>query len=491
MSSGDLRQRTARGALWATIEVWGVELLQFLVFAVLARLLGPAAYGMVGLAIMPVLVVNVFIMQGGWIEFVVRNRDLAPGQVDSIFWVVIVLGLMLAAAVVASAPLMARLFDAPELAGLVPWLAICPALMSLSVIPAALLQREINLAPFAIRSTLSVAVAGAIGIYMAFNGFGVWSLVVYEIALPLVGAAVLWSALRWRPRARFSRHHVAEAARFSSRVLGERVIALTETLAPRAAIGATGATAAVGHWTLARKIFDLSAELVQRPALRVALPRFAGVQKQPEQLAALLTSAAELTALLAIPGYATLGVLGSDLVALLFGEAWRTAGQVLMILALLGLITPLTQLSTAVLHALGRVKLSLKLAAASFVLLVVLVIPGLRWGVFGVAIAFLLRGWIMLLVRLWAIGRTTGVRLGNLRAGIAPMLAAGLAMVLVLFVTNAFLAARLAVALSLATAIAAGVATYAFALWLLARDRVLMVIALVRAALRPTTPAKP
>jgi PST family polysaccharide transporter len=346
------------------------------------------------------------------------------------------------------------------------------------------------MAPFAIRSTLSVTVAGAIGIAMALKGFGVWSLVAYEIARPLVAAVVLWGALEWRPQARLAVTHVAEAVRFCSRVLGERLIALTETLVPRAAIGVASSADAVGQWTLARKIFDLSTELVQRPALRVALPRFAGVQQQPGQLSRLLTSAVELTALVAIPGYAILGVLGADLVALSFGESWRTGGQVLMILALLGLITPVTQLSVAVLHAVGRVKLTLKLAVASFAVLVLLLIPGLRWGVFGVAVAFLVRGWAMLFVRLWAIRRTTGVKLSTSGGGFWPLLAAGLAMALVLFLAHTLLVSRLHPLAAMLAALALGVAIYSLLLLLLARDRIAAAIALVRDAVRPSAKAE-
>jgi O-antigen/teichoic acid export membrane protein len=222
----------------------------------------------------------------------------------------------------------------------------------------------------------------------------------------------------------------------------------------------------------------------------VALPRFAGVQQHPEQLSQLLTSAVELTALVAIPGYAILGVLGADLVALMFGEAWRTAGQVLMLLALLGLITPVTQLSVAVLHAVGRVKLALKLAVASFAVLVLLLIPGLRWGVFGVAAAFLVRGWAMLFVRLWAIRRTTGVELSSSRGGFWPLLAAGLAMALVLFLANTLLVSRLHPLAAMLMALALGVATYSLLLLLLARDRIAAAIALVRDAVRPSAKAE-
>ena len=229
---------------------------------------------------------------------------------------------------------------------------------------------------------------------------------------------------------------------------------------------------------------------MQRPALRVALPRFAGVQQQPAQLSQLLTSAVELTALVAIPGYAILGVLGADLVALMFGEAWRTAGQVLMLLALLGLITPVTQLSVAVLHAVGRVKLTLKLAVASFAVLVLLLIPGLRWGVFGVTVAFLVRGWAMLFVRLWAIRRTTGVELSSSRGGFWPLLAAGLAMALVLFLANTLLVSRLHPLAAMLMALALGVATYSLLLLLLARDRIAAAIALVRDAVRPSAKAE-
>ncbi len=480
MSRSDLGQRSARGAFWATVEVWGIEFLQFLVFAALARLLGPEAFGLVGLAMIPILVANVFLAQGGWIEFVVQCRNLEQQHLETIFWAIIGIGATLGVTVVLTAPLLAEAFNESQLEALVLPLCVCPVIISLTVLPIGLLQRDLNLAPLALRSTLAMTVGGTVGIAMAIAGYGVWSLVAYEIALPLVGAVVLWRALKWRPRLRFSIAHLRQAIRFSTRVLGERLINLTEVLVPRAIIGGSLGAGAVGHWTLARKIFDLSAELVQRPALRVALPRFALAQREPAELSQILALAVELTALVTVPGYVALGLMAPEMVALSFGEGWRPAGHALMLFAMLGLITPLTQLSIAVLHGTGRVGWTLLLSATGFALLLLLLPAGLTHGIVGVAGAFLIRGWVLLGARLWVLRRKGGVCLGALPRAFAPSLAAGAVMAAVMGAAEAAWSESLAESLQLPLVLSLGVTSYLLVLMLIARDRVVRAIALGR-----------
>ncbi len=423
---GDLlRDRAAGGAFWSTVEVWATEILQLLVFAVLARLLGPEPYGIVGLAMMLVLVGQSFLTQGGWIQAIVHRPDLEESHLNASFWGVLAAGCTLAAIILVAAPILAYLFDDPRLARIMPALAPYPLIVSLYIVPTALLQRQLKMAPLALRALLATGIAGLVGIVLAIKGYGVWSLVAYELLFPIVTALVLWKAAAWRPAMAFSMSHFRSMFRFSSRVLGERLITVSEALLPRALLGYFNGPAPVGLWSLSTKIFNLSSELAIRPAIRVTLPSFAEAQADPARLGPMLTLALRLTGLFAVPGFVVLATLSDELVPMLFGKEWLEAGNALGILAIAGLVAPLSQLTVTLMQGTGRVGLSLKLAVAGFALLLLLFAILAPFGVIGFAAAMAVRAWIMLPVRLVVLRRSLGISPARVLRPMLPLAVAG------------------------------------------------------------------
>ena len=135
--------RVARGAAWATVEVWGVELLHLLFFTVLARLIGPEGYGLVALAMAFVMVPQNLLVHGGWIEALVQRPTLVREHVDSTFWLLAGLGLASMLGLLLLAGAAEAWLSTPALGSLLSALSVCPFLTSLMVVPAGLLQRRI------------------------------------------------------------------------------------------------------------------------------------------------------------------------------------------------------------------------------------------------------------------------------------------------------------------------------------------------------------
>lgn len=404
-----LKRRATAGVIWSSVESWGQQLLQFSLFALLARLLGPEAFGIVAMAMILTTFANLLVLYGGWNEALVQRPDLDPRHTDSAFWALLGAALVLTAIVAVAARPLAAALAQPSLAAVTAALGLSLPLGALGVVPAALLRREFRFAPLALRTLFGTVAAGLVAVPMALAGYGVWSLVAFQLAIPAIQTAVLWRAHPWRPGLRVSWPHLRELGGYVAGVLGERSLLAVEIVVPRLVVGAAAGAAPLGHFTTARKILDLMIDLLVKPVTQVAMPSFAGTAADTARVQTVLTVGTQVAALLVFPGHVGLILVAPDLVPLIFGAAWSPAVPVLQVMALSGLALPFVMLTTALMHGTGHTTAQLGvtvLATAVFVLLL-LAMPQADLAL--VALAYVLRSAILLPVRLWTVRRVTGI----------------------------------------------------------------------------------
>jgi len=201
--SDELKAKVVRGVGWSTVKTWGTKLVTFLVYPILARLLGPEVYGVVALAGVYLALLDIFsdVSFGAAVE---QRRDLEPEHLDSIFWAFLALGVFLTLGTIVAAPLTAKFFDEPELTPVVRWLSLGFMLRMICGVQTSLLRRGLRIKELAARDLASVGAGSAVGITLALNGFGVWSLVAQRLVSQSVVVLLLWHVSDWRPRRRFS-----------------------------------------------------------------------------------------------------------------------------------------------------------------------------------------------------------------------------------------------------------------------------------------------
>jgi O-antigen/teichoic acid export membrane protein len=466
----DLRRKAAAGAVWAFAETWGRQLLLLALFAVLARLLGPEAYGLVALATAVTTAADMLITNGGWAEALIQRRDLEPEHLDTVFWFGLAGSAALALAAAAGAGPLSRLFDEPRLEGLVRWLSLTLPLYGAVIVPGALLRREFDFAPHTARALLAPIAAGAVAVPMALQGFGVSSLVAYHLTQAAVTAAVLWRAQRWRPAFRFSPARFRELLPYVAGITGERVIGVADNLLPRLAIGYVLGPAPLGQYAAARRVVDFLFTLATVPLSRVALPSFASLGEDPDRLRRMLRLGGELAGLFAFPCFLGVAVVAPDLMPAVFGPAWAPSAPAVQLLALIGLVTPFNQLSIVLLQGVGRVGWQAALMAASTSLLALLLALVGSHGLTAVAAALLVRAYVVFPARLHVTRRVAGIDVAEAYRGVLPTLAAALAMAgAVLLWRHWLLPAGSGGWIALGSSAAVGVVAYAGALAVLAR----------------------
>ena len=454
-----LRRRLTAGVAWAVIEVWGQRLASLGIFLVLARLLGPEAYGLVRMAVAVTALGDVFITSGGWSEALIQRKDLEPEHGAGVFWLLVPLALVLTAACVAAAPLAAAFFDRPAVAGLVVWLSLTLPLGALTAVPTALLRRELRFRTLALRSHLATIGGGAVGIGMALTGWGIWSLVGQQLAQRVIGVLVLWTAHPWRPAPRLSWRHVRDLGSFGLLSLGDRLLLMVDGLLPRLLIGHFLGAAPLGHFLLARTLLELLTELLVHPLSRVAMPAFARLQGQTARLRDVLAVGTRAASLVAFPSFLGLAVVAPELVPVAFGAAWSPSVPVVQIVALVGLIFPITNLGVALLRGLGRVGWQLGLTLVASALLAALMLLASH-SIVAMAWAVCARAYAMLPLRLATIQRAAGIPVAGQVARCLPVLLAALLMAAAVFAWRTALAGTLPPVALLATSVLVGVVNY-------------------------------
>jgi PST family polysaccharide transporter len=398
----EVGRRALAGVLWTTVEVWGERLLQFGFFVLLSRLLGPDAYGLIGIALLINFAGEVLFAQGPWADAIGRDPCPTPERWSSLFWLLLAASGTLALLAVAAAAPTAWVFDQPALVQVMPCLAPALPLTALGVLPSALLRRELRFAPFAARSALAGLVAGAVATAAALAGAGVWSLVLLQLVQPAVAAIVLWHAIPWRPAWHFSLAEVRPTLAFVAGGTAERLVLVADALLLRVVIGKALGPTALGHYVLATKALELLTQLLMRPVARVTLPSAVRLAADPLALRRLAERGLELAALIGFPAGLALAACATDLVAAIFGPAWAPSGVALQLMAVAVAVSPVAQLCTSLGYAARQVATQVALALGRLALVAALLLAFGAGDLTAVAAAIGLRAALMLPFRLAA-----------------------------------------------------------------------------------------
>ncbi|NJN87778.1 MAG: oligosaccharide flippase family protein, partial [Leptolyngbyaceae cyanobacterium SL_7_1] len=201
-----IKQKAIKGVAWSAIQNWGSQVGSLLVFFLLARLLTPEAFGLVALANVFLLFMQLLLEQG-FSQAIIQREDLEPEHLNTAFWLTLVSGTLLAGIGIFSASWIAELFGQAALTPIIRWVSPLLIIIALARVQQASLERKFNYKAIAARKILATFMGGAVGVLMAFLGFGVWSLVAQQFVFESVGAITLWVCSDWRPGLTVSMRH--------------------------------------------------------------------------------------------------------------------------------------------------------------------------------------------------------------------------------------------------------------------------------------------
>lgn len=336
---------------WSYVLTGGRIGSTILVTFLLARLLGPNEFGLVAMATVFITVAQTLIQQG-LVSAIVQRDRLTPQHLDGAFLVLVGAGLGIGLLTAAASPLWALVNRAPELTAICVALSPLVLLQGLSIVPEAVLRRELRFRAVAIRTLVAALVSGIVGVGLALAGAGIWALVAQQLANALVGLVVLWMVCPWRPSRRPRLAGIRDLLVFSAHSANAGLGLMVSAKADVICTGLFFGPVATGIYRLAARLPDMLVDVTVRSLQQVALPALSRLQRDRAAFAAHLCQLQHLGAVAGLPVLGVLAATAGPLVALL-GPQWAGTELPLRLLCLFGAVNVYGVLLGPALQAIG------------------------------------------------------------------------------------------------------------------------------------------
>lgn len=434
----------------------------------LARLLTPADYGLLGMVMVTTGLVGV-LADLGLSAAVVQKQDLSQRELSGIFWFGLVVAGLVGGVIAAVSPWAAALYHQPKVVPLMCVVALSFPIMALGAVQGAMVQKAMRFRAATVVHLVATLTAGLLALAAAWAGWQVWALVVQSLATAALGAAGLWCICDWRPDWTFARRDLVRIWDFSLNLMGFQLVNYFARKADSFLIGRFLGVGALGFYTLAYTLMLYPIANFISVAQGVMMPALAQVQSEPARGAGAYIRACGYLAFLILPTMVGLALVAPEAVLLVYGPRWAETGQVLQILAWVGTFQPFVSLIGALFVARGLTRLFFWWGLGASAVTVLGFVVGLKWGIIGVASAYLTTEVLLTVFGMPWLYRQVEVGVKPLLQALAVPAAAAGGMGLAVFALKAgLLAEGISTPLVIVTAcVATGVVVYGILLWLL------------------------
>jgi O-antigen/teichoic acid export membrane protein len=384
-----LKDRSAKAFAWNIAGTFLKQGSGFIISIFLLRLLEPAEFGLVGMAMVFITVSQVF-MDVGFSSALIQNKDNTNLTYSSIFYLNVVAGLVLTAIFYFSAPLIGDFYDIPGIASLTRWLSLIFVFNSLNLVQTAILTRELNFKVLTLRNIIATAVGGALGVICAFQGFGAYSLVVQQISIAILSTFFLWSTSKWKPDFKFSMVEVKKLTGFSAFVFFDRFTTSVFQQLDKLLIGKVFSPAVLGFYSQAGNLRDQVINYTSGTLLSVFYPVLSTIKDDHEEFKRIYFKVISVVAFVSYGLTGLLYIMGGDVIIILFGQKWEPSIQIFQILILAVCVFPINGMMINAFMSKGKSKENFYLGLLRKAIKIVPLVIAYYHGIFAFTIAMVI-----------------------------------------------------------------------------------------------------
>ena len=429
MTDTNLKQKAAGALMWGGLSQAAQQALNLVFGIVLARLLSPADYGMVGMLTIFALIAT-SLQESGFMSALTRKQEASSEDYNAVFWFNVLCSLTVYAVLFAAAPLIAAWFRQPVLVPLSRLLFLSFVFSAMGTAPRAWLFRHMRAKQTAVISLTSLVVSGLCGITLAWLGFAYWGIALQNLVFCASVSLGGWYFSEWRPTWRINLRPLRGMIGFSSRLLATNIFTHVNNNLFSLFFGRLYGESTVGYYNQANKWTTMGHSTLTGMVWSVTQPLFARLSyDEPQRQQAIFRKMLRLTAFLSCPCMFGLALVAPEFITLTITEKWLSSALLMQYLCIGGAFVPIASFCSNFLISQGKSQVymwnTVSLCLVQLLLLVVLHPYGVRCMV----VAYVAANTLWLLVWHVFVRRIIGLRLSLFARDILPFAAlAGMAM---------------------------------------------------------------
>lgn len=360
MSEQSLTSKTKYGLIWSSVERFGTQGIQFLFSVILARILSPTEYGIIAMPMVFLALAQCFI-DSGFSSALIRKTDIKDEDYSTTFIFSIIVGVFCYVVLFFASPLIAYFYDTPILSDILKFTALVVLINPLCIVQQTILTKRIDFKTQTCISMIGAILSGIVGLWMAYNGYGIWSLVAQQVGAAGIRMVLFWILVKWNISLKWSRESFNYLWGFGSKLLGVSIINTTFNNIFTLIIGKTYTPQDLGNYTRAQQFSDLPSVNLTGVLQRVTFPVLSTIQDDNERLACSYRKILRLTAYCIFPFMVGLASVADSFITTLLGEKWIGCIIFVQLLCFERMLYPIHAINLNLLTVKGRSDLFLKL----------------------------------------------------------------------------------------------------------------------------------
>lgn len=430
--SNTLKQQATKGILWSAIERFSVQGVQFFIMIVMARLLTPEDYGLIGMLSI-FLAVAQSLIDSGFTQALIRKQERTEVDNSTVFYFNIATSAILYILLYWAAPFVANFYKEPELCNIMRVICLSIILNSFAVVQRAILTIKIDFKTQAKVSFMATIISGITGIILAFSGLGVWALVVQSLLHAMLSTILLWALSKWRPIKAYSWKSFKELFSFGSKLLVSGILDTIYRNIYPIVIGKAFSASDLGYYTRAHHFSDFPSSNVTGILQRVTYPILCNIQNDDERLKDVYRRFLKLSAFVIFPLMTGLAAVARPFIILVIGSKWEFCSTLLMIICFGMMWYPVHSINLNLLQVKGRSDLFLRLEIIKKILGITIICITVPLGIIAMCYGSIVSSIIALIINTYYTGKLIHVGFITQMRDLFPTLCLSVGMFLLVY----------------------------------------------------------
>ena len=407
MPEQSLREKTITGVGWSAADAFLGQGVSFIVGIILARLLSPEEYGLIGIVTI-FTTIMLGVVDSGFSNALIRKNNVTNDDYNTLFTLNLVFSVALFALLFACAPWIAHFFERPQLVELLRVMGLLLILQALSIVQNTILSRKIDFKTKTKASVISAILSGIIGISMAYMGFGVWSLVAQQLSRQLIYTVCLWFYNRWWPRIRISIESCKYMWGFGWKILVSGLLNNIWNEIYQVIVGKCYSPATLGQYTRAQQYASIFSSNLTVIVQRVSYPVLSQVQDNRERMVSAYRRIIKTTMFVTATIMIFMGAVSEPLIYCLIGPQWHQAATFLPLICVSLSLYPLHAINLNMLEVQGRTDIFLYLEIIKKIIAVGPICLGIFIGIYWMLVGTIITGIIAFFLNSFYTGKSLG-----------------------------------------------------------------------------------